>query len=57
MDSYRKPASVYSYNPRISPAPRARTGVTRYYLLCALGPSHGATLYCAACTVRVLYAR
>ena len=34
--NHRNASVIFSYNPRISPAPRARTGVTRSYLLCAL---------------------
>ena len=35
-ENHRNASVIFSYNPRISPAPRARTGVTRSYLLCAL---------------------
>ena len=32
----RNASVIFSYNPRISPAPRARTGVTRSYLIYVL---------------------
>ena len=34
--NHRTASVIFSYNPRISPAPRARTGVTRSYLVYAL---------------------
>ena len=34
--NHRNVSVIFSYNPRISPAPHARTGVTRSYLIYAL---------------------
>ena len=34
--NHRNVSAIFSYNPRISPAPHARTGVTRSYLIYAL---------------------
>ena len=34
--NHRNASVIFSYNPRISPAPHAQTGVTRSYLIYAL---------------------